>query len=132
MGVDERFKQEQMKRAQADFARAVQQGMVAPIDRFGNRVRPGMRVLYRPPFDLVYEVDAITPLLDPRQPAGLVTLMLSVKAFPVVVPVGQIYPAILVLQPREEPPTSMTESDPAMAVPEGAAPSPPSDKEPPQ
>ncbi len=59
-----------------------------PKDRFGNVIQKGMRVIYHPPHDLVYEVLDVKPVLDPRAPQGMCQMVLSVT-FPLVAPSNQ-------------------------------------------
>lgn len=55
-------------------------------------------MLYRPPFDLIYDVVGVAPLLDPSAPPGLMTVTLSVTV-PITVKANELWiPAIVVAQ----------------------------------
>lgn len=90
MGAEERRKQEQLAQARQSFAAAVSSGdpMALPRDRFAVAIKPGMKVLYRPNVDMIFDVVDVRPVLDPRLPPGVVTVVLQ-GAAPVSVRVGQ-------------------------------------------
>lgn len=60
-----------------------------PIDRFGNVIREGSTVMFRPEVDLVYQVVGVRPVMDPRAPPGLVDVQLQVAPFVLRVPARQ-------------------------------------------
>ena len=94
MGHAERIKRQELirRRAQMEgsFAKLVATGeaQAMPFDRFGVPIRVGDEILFRPPFDFVFKVEAIQPILDPRAPVGLITMVL-VSAGPIHVQAGQ-------------------------------------------
>lgn len=59
------------------FARLLNEGKTGLIDRFGIQLRPGDYLLYRPTFDLIFEVVDIAPVLDQSRPAGYLKLKLA-------------------------------------------------------
>lgn len=71
--------QEHLKAQQAAFVRAA--AHAEPMDRFGQVLKEGDLVVYRPPIDNVFHIDKITKTsaLDPKAPPGVVTLILSVQ-----------------------------------------------------
>ena len=79
---------QQQRQAMQQFAQAVASGATGVIDRFGNRIEPGSSILFKPPFDYIYKVESISPVLEPGAPAGLVRMRLTIDV-PVAVPVNQ-------------------------------------------
>jgi len=59
------------------FARLLNEGKTGMIDRFGIAITPGAYVLYRPTFDLIFEVVDVAPILDMSRPAGYLKLSLA-------------------------------------------------------
>lgn len=94
MGHPSAFRRAQEARlrqaAEGQFAKQVAAGAPSamPIDRFGVPIRVGDEILFRPPFDWVFHVVAIQPIMDPRAPVGMVTMVLQASA-PVHVQGGQ-------------------------------------------
>lgn len=88
---------QQRRTAMRAFQGAFQRGEAVVRDRFGNAVVSGALVLYKPPVDMVFRVVSAVPVLDPRQPPGLVTLTVQVEA-PVTVRVGVPTANVIVVQ----------------------------------
>jgi hypothetical protein len=89
------------EQARQDFARRkaaaeMAAGRAAPLDRLGAPIQVGSLVLWHPPYDLVYQVDSITPVLDPRAPAGLVQMNLSIKV-PIQAALNQVATSMIVV-----------------------------------
>jgi len=88
----ERFASEAQKREaqrlQQEFARAVSGGQAGVLDRFGQRIEPGALLLFHPPYDYVYTVVDVAPVLAPNVPPGYVRLSLELK-MQATVPVNQ-------------------------------------------
>src|SRR5262245_14606964 len=80
--------QQQAAAARQQFVAAFRGGRVAVLDRFGNTVKAGDHVIWRPPHDLVYQVTDAVPVMDPNLPPGFVRLMLQVTV-PIQYPVGK-------------------------------------------
>jgi len=59
------------------FARQLSEGKTGLLDRFGIKLMPGHYVIYRPTFDLIFEVVDVVPILDASRPPGYLTLKLS-------------------------------------------------------
>lgn len=85
---DQRKMQAEMQKAQQRFAQDVASGVAVALDRFKVTLEIGDLVVYAPPIDSVYQIMDIKPLLDPRQPAGLVQMILSCT-LPIYLPVMQ-------------------------------------------
>ena len=61
----------------AKFARDLNSGKTAMLDRFGAKVEPGDYVLYRPMHDLIFEVVDVKPSLDLQHPVGTLTVVMQ-------------------------------------------------------
>lgn len=86
------------KLSMQDVARLVNQGALAPIDRFGRKIKEGDVVLWSPPKDLAFVVTEIHPVLDPRAPMHQVTLVLQMPGpAPVTTVVNIPSPTMLVV-----------------------------------
>jgi len=98
------------------FTQAMAAGTAGAIDRFGKRVEVGQYVLYHSEVDLVFEVKAIAPVVDPMLPVGLVRLSLECTV-PVTLPANQRQIALAVCREPEphavQPPPPDTASAPA-------------------
>ncbi|MGH6742153.1 MAG: hypothetical protein ACREDY_24525, partial [Bradyrhizobium sp.] len=64
------------KLSQQQAIQMVNSGQLAPIDRYNRIIREGDLVEWHAPKDFVFIVNAITPVLDPRQQGHLITLQL--------------------------------------------------------
>jgi len=71
-----------------DFARLVAAEEFTALDRLGNKIIKGSLVAYRTPFDTIFTVMDIAPVMDPRAPVPMVRLTLS-AAFPITCRVNQ-------------------------------------------
>ena len=109
------------------FAQAVTSGQAAVLDRLAQPVAKGALVLWRPPHDLIYEVVDVAPVLDPRQPPGLVQLTLMSTA-PVTFYAGQPAMSLVVIGQQHAEghaelttPSGARAENPAAALAETAA-----------
>lgn len=88
----QRFASESQKREaqrlQQEFARAISTGQAGVLDRFGQKIEPGALVLFHPPYDYVYTVTDIAPVLAPNVPPGMVRVTLELH-MAAMVPVNQ-------------------------------------------
>lgn len=119
MGREEDIKKAQIAQRQEQkrmFAQAVAAGSVSALDRFGTQLRPGAKVLYRPPNDMVFVVEDIKAPVDPRIPPGWVEVILVCRA-PIQMPVGQYTGNLIAIasgmEARAETPDPPAGSDPA-------------------
>lgn len=88
----------QGKLSMQEVARLVNQGALAPIDRFGRKIKEGDVVLWSPPKDLAFVVQEIHPVLDPRSPMHQVTVVLQMPGpAPVTTVVNIPSPTMLVV-----------------------------------
>lgn len=105
MGIDrnerarQQFREAQQRR---DVAQQLANGDAHVLDRFGKPITPGALVLWRAPFDMVCEVTAVTPVLDPRFPPGLVQLVVTMTA-PVQAAMGAPQMGLVVVGYQHEP-----------------------------
>lgn len=76
---EQQRRQQEMQTAQRRFLQALSAGQVGAKDRFGRAVGPNMKVLFKLPFDLIWDVASVAPMLDPRQPPGLLVVTLIGK-----------------------------------------------------
>lgn len=107
---EHRVKQQQMQEASRQFLRALSAGQAGAPDRFGKMIQPGNQVLYRTPFDLIFTVVSVTPVLDPNSPPGLLDVTLSVT-FPLRVPANRVNPNAVIVQ-EGTPPQANAEVQP--------------------
>jgi hypothetical protein len=63
-GGQQRQNQDDLNRMAKQFVAAVSRGEVGVLDRFGNKVDPGDKVVWHPPYDPVWDVVAIQPVLE--------------------------------------------------------------------
>lgn len=86
------------KLSMQEVARLVNQGALAPIDRFGRKIKEGDIVLWSPPKDLAFVVTEIHPVLDPRAPMHQVTVVLQMPGpAPVTTVVNVPSPTMLIV-----------------------------------
>ncbi len=106
---------EEARRASKQFLQALSAGQVSPLDRFQNPIRMGDKVLYKTPYDLIFTVQAITPVLNPNVPPGLMDVILTVTV-PLRVAANQPNPNAVIVQQQEQTqasgPVSLPTSDP--------------------
>lgn len=74
----------------------------APRDRFGVPLKIGDYVLFRPFMDPVCQVVDIKPVIDPRAPAGLVTVVLQ-AVIPMHVPINLPNQQMIALGTQDNP-----------------------------
>lgn len=100
MGWQDRIKEHQARRAMAD-------GVFQAKDRFGRVLVPGDLIVYRPQVDLVYEIQAVQPNLDPNPAVtaqGPTLLLVLGTQIPLVVRVGQPMMNMIWVDHREPQP----------------------------
>lgn len=75
---DHQRRQEELQKAKRHFLQAAAQGKAGVLDRFGNRVEEHDRLFYAPrsDLDILWEVKAVGPNVDPGAPAGAMNLVL--------------------------------------------------------
>ena len=61
---EQQRRQQEMQTAQRRFLQALSAGQVGAKDRFGRAVGPNMKVLFKLPFDLIWDVASVAPMLD--------------------------------------------------------------------
>ena len=96
---DQKRRQEESATARRQFAQSVARGQLGAMDRFGQPIEAGDQLMVRTPFDLVFTVVTVNPLLDPRAPAGLMDVVCTVT-FPLRIPAGQPYTMAHVVSKR--------------------------------
>lgn len=79
MGWAERAAASKRLQAQSALNGQILRGVEGVKDRFGVPIGVGSVVLFRQD-DILFEVTAVTPILDPRAPAGVVRVELIAKA----------------------------------------------------
>ena len=77
MGREEDRKRFERSRMHQNIGRALDGTALAPMDRFGVRLKLGDLVLYTPTYPTLFQVSEVVPVLDPSAPAGTVQLVLS-------------------------------------------------------
>jgi hypothetical protein len=87
MGRDQRLNNDNQTQRQVETAAA------GPriVDRFNRPLWKGVQVELHEPLPIVFEITELTPVIDPRQPAGLWTLKLQAT---VVFPVSNGQPVV--------------------------------------
>ena len=113
------------QKAMREFAQALSTGQAAMLDRFGVQVTKDNLIMYHQPYDLVFVVEDVIPILDPRMPPGLVHVKLSCTT-DLQIAVNQRSMTVIACGQRENAETSVL-TPPAGEV--GAA--PPSEEAPP-
>lgn len=108
---EQQFQDAQLRR---QFAQAFASGSIKAIDRIGQPIETGALVMYRPPFDLIYEVHDVKPVLDPRQPVGVVQAVLSCSV-PVLLQVNTPVMAMIRVGTQQAP--GQASLDPLQAQP---------------
>ena len=112
-------RREAQQAAQRQFLNALSAGQAGALDRFANPIQVGQKILYHPPFDLIYEVASVAPVLDPKMAPGMMAVTLTVT-FPVHMGANQPNPnAVIVghVEPQAEQPTDATAAEPAATAP---------------
>ena len=121
---DQRRQQEDHARNLRNFAAAFGRGQAKAMDRFGNEMREGDKMMIRFAIDPVVDVVSVNPVLDPKAPAGLIDVVCTVT-FPLRVPAGQPYQGCNIIARRQEtavPAGSDNGKGPTLALVETSAP----------
>lgn len=87
------------------FLSALSAGQAGARDRFNNIIEGGQKLLYKTPYDLIFDVVSVAPVLDPQAPPGMMDVMLTVT-FPLRVMANQANPGAVIVakaQPQEQP-----------------------------
>ena len=71
--------QQRLKKQNAAVRQAVQQGQFPVIDRIGQAIAVGDLFVWKPPFDMVYEVKELAPILDPSVQPGAMRLIVECR-----------------------------------------------------
>lgn len=97
---DHQAKAAELARQRRLFAQAFALGQTGAADRFGRPIGVGDKILFSNEIDLVFDVLAMTPVLDPNQPPNTVEFTLS-TSFPVRVSAGMPYGKAIIIQKAE-------------------------------
>jgi len=84
------------------FQTAVRMGKAYAIDRFASPIQQGSLVLWATPHDMVWQVIDVKPVLDVRQPPGLMTLVMHCEV-PVQFIAGQPAMGLVVVGRQNAP-----------------------------
>ena len=84
---DQRRNAEQHAQSLRNFAAAFGRGQANALDRFGNPIHDGDKLMLRFQVDPIVDVVSVNPVLDPKAPAGLIDVMCTVT-FPIRVQAG--------------------------------------------
>jgi hypothetical protein len=98
---EQQRRQEQAAQQMKSFAAAFAQGIAKPVDRFGNEIKAGDKIMLRFGVDPVLDVVSITPVLDPRAEPGMIDIVCTVT-FPLRVKSGVPYQMTSVVARRQE------------------------------
>lgn len=71
-------RQQQIAAARLEFMQALSRGQVHVVDRMGNSLKPGDRVLWHPTVDPMVEIQAVQPNMDPEAPIGQMLITIAV------------------------------------------------------
>jgi hypothetical protein len=93
-------RQQEMADARRKFADGVARGQIAALDRFGNRIDIGDKLMWKNLVDLVFDVVAVNPVMDPRVAPGLMDITLTVT-FPIRYNGGVPYDKAVIIAKRE-------------------------------
>lgn len=92
MGADERFTRARLQRERDQFDAGLAMSMKAgderalPMDRFGSSIRPGDLIIHTPTIPPAAQVMGVSPVLDPRMPAGAIRIHVM---YEMIIPAGQ-------------------------------------------
>ena len=71
--------QQRLKAHNKSLREAMQAGQIPVVDRIGQAIEVGALIIWHPPFDLVFEVKEITPIMDPNVRPGAVRLIVECR-----------------------------------------------------
>lgn len=92
MGAEERFTRARLQRERDQFDAGLAMSMKAgderalPMDRFGSSIRPGDLIIHTPQMPPAAQVMGVSPVLDPRMPAGAIRIHVM---YEMIIPAGQ-------------------------------------------
>ena len=109
--------------AHQSFAAAVAAGRAAPMDRFGKPLVQGALALWKPPHDMVWEATEIKPVLDVRQPPGLMAVTFSCSV-QVTMAAGQPVMGLVVVGHQNAPGHAQLDTPQMIDTRPGDAPAP--------
>lgn len=92
----QRINAEEKKKAMRQFLDMLSSGTLTARDRFGNTIEIGHRVMLKTDVDLMFDVVAITPEMDPKAPAGILNVMLT-ATFPMAIRAGVPYAKVHII-----------------------------------
>ncbi len=119
-------KQEALATQKRQFAQAVARGQAGALDRMGQQIEAGDKILLHTEVDLIFDVVSVNPVLDPRVPPGVMEVAVTVT-FPLQIPAGRPFPKVVIIarrQPAEAQPgtdngTGETAPEETQAEPSG-------------
>lgn len=123
-----RQQQAEAQKLMQQFAQAAASGQVAVVDRFGNKIDVGSFILFHPPYDYVYTVVDVAPVLAPNMPPGYMRLSLELQ-ITATVQVNQPQMTMIVVGKRDEAQAQQVGDEPPPPAPAPIQP-PPVDDEP--
>jgi hypothetical protein len=125
-----RSPQQQAQQAQADFRADLRNGTVSVIaDRFGTPLTVGDMVIAAITPDPVYQIQQVTPVMDPNIQPGTLrvklateveVLMAGGRPIPTLVRVGRVSEPAPAEAPADPPPLMETDAAPSVVDPEPA------------
>ena len=114
MNEQERQQQERARQMKS-FAAAFGRGQANAVDRFGQIIRDGDKMMLRFQVDPIVDVMAVNPVLDPKAPAGLIDVMCTVT-FPLRVPAGQPFQFANIVSRRQATAVADNVKGPTLAL----------------
>lgn len=98
---EQRRAAEQHAQQLKSFAAAFGRGQARAVDRFGNPIHDGDKLMLRFQVDPIVDVISVNPVLDPKLPAGLIDVMCTVT-FPLRVQAGMPFQMAHIIARRQE------------------------------
>ncbi len=87
---EQQRQQEQHAQQMKSFAGAFARGQANALDRFGNPMAEGDKLMLRFQVDPIVDVVSVNPVLDPRAQPGTIQVMCTVT-FPLIVMAGKSF-----------------------------------------
>lgn len=129
MNEQERQQQERARQMKS-FAAAFGRGQANAVDRFGQIIKDGDKLMLKFQVDPIVDVMAVNPVLDPKAPAGLIDVMCTVT-FPLRVQAGQPFQFANIVARRQETAVSDNGQGPKLALVDTQPSDPPEEMDPP-
>lgn len=98
---DQKRHAEQHAQNLRNFAAAFGRGQAKALDRFNNEIRDGDKLMLHFAIDPVVDVVSVNPVLDPKAPAGLIDVLVTVT-LPLRVQAGQAFQGCNMVARRQE------------------------------